>query len=170
MHTGTPINPAKGIQGPFGTGTSTPMFGMCPVGRDWHKESKEISSKEWMRASPEAPIGQDATDEIMTNLALKKIETWSRSGHGSYFWNFRTELNEPDWSYILALEKGWIPKADSDTNKTTNACFKEENGGYLCVAKRDQDESKIGFWIKNTVADGKRCGDLFVDTPTSMNI
>jgi glucan 1,3-beta-glucosidase len=65
---GTPLDPGKPAQGPYGTGMSTPIFGMCPVGRDWLKESSFDSGKSWMKAPPEAPAGMDASDEVMRNL------------------------------------------------------------------------------------------------------
>ncbi len=75
----------------------------------------------------------------MTNLAHKKIHVFSGIGHGFYFWNFRTDLYEPEWSYMLALERGWIPKGDLTDSKITDAC----NGSHMCVAKRDQLEENV---------------------------
>ena len=72
---------------------STPIFGLCPVGRDWMKESSQDSGMDWIKAPPEAPRGRDATDEVMTNLARKKINVFSGIGHGFYFWNFRTDVS-----------------------------------------------------------------------------
>jgi glucan 1,3-beta-glucosidase len=79
---GTPVDPGKPAQGPYGTGMSTPIFGLCPVGRDWLRESSLDSSQDWMKAPPEAPPGRDASDEVMTNLAQKKISSFSGIGHG----------------------------------------------------------------------------------------
>jgi len=140
---GTPVDPGKSIQGPYGTGMSTPNFGLCPVDRDWQKETKEDSGKDWMKAPPKAPHGKDATDEVMTNLAKKKISAFSGFGHGWYFWNFRTDLYEPHWSYMLALERGWIPKGNLKDDVISDACKKEDNGLYYCVAKRDQLEKSV---------------------------
>jgi glucan 1,3-beta-glucosidase len=36
---GAPVDPTKPMQGPYGTGMSGPSFGLCPVDRDWIKES-----------------------------------------------------------------------------------------------------------------------------------
>ncbi len=140
---GTPVDPGKPAQGPFGTGMSGPIFGLCPVGRDWLVESARDSGKDWMRAPPTAPIGKDASDEVMTNLALKKINSFSGYGHGFYFWNFRTDLEEPHWSYMAALKRGWIPSGNLNDEAIIDACHKEDNGLYKCVAKRDQLDSNI---------------------------
>lgn len=140
---GTPVDPSKPAQGPYGTGMSGPIFGMCPVGRDWLTESSKENSKNWMKAPPTAPYGRDASDEVMRNLALKKINTFSGFGHGFYFWNFRTDVSEPHWSYMEALEKGWIPKGNLNDLSITDACHKEDNGLYECVAKRGQLERII---------------------------
>lgn len=152
---GTPVDPGKPAQGPFGTGMSGPIFGLCPVGRDWLVEMERDSGKDWIRAPPIAPPGRDASDEVMTNLALKKINSFSGYGHGFYFWNFRTDLDEPHWSYMAALERGWIPNGNLNDDAITNACHKEDNGLYKCVARRDQLDdnirSGIGFVIQ---ADG----------------
>lgn len=48
---GTPVDPGKPAQGPYGTGMSTPIFGLCPVGRDWLEESPLDSGRDWMKVS-----------------------------------------------------------------------------------------------------------------------
>jgi glucan 1,3-beta-glucosidase len=91
---GAPPDPAKPIQGPFGTGMSGPSFGLCPADRDWSDEGYAQLSDEkisWQRAPAEALKGHDATDQVISQLALKKIHAFSLSAHGFYFWNFRTE-------------------------------------------------------------------------------
>ena len=140
---GTPVDPGKPSQGPFGTGMSGPIFGLCPVGRDWLVESHRGSGKDWMRAPPNAPTGRDASDDVMRNLAMKTINSFSGFGHGFYFWNFRTDLDEPHWSYMSALKKGWIPNGNLNDVQITNACEAEDNGSYKCVAKRDQLDKSI---------------------------
>ncbi len=140
---GTPVDPGKPAQGPFGTGMSGPIFGLCPVGRDWLVESKRDSGTDWMRAPPTAPSGRDASDDVMRNLALKTINSFSGYGHGFYFWNFRTDVDEPHWSYMSALKKGWIPNGNLKDDIIINACDKEDNGLYKCVAKRGQLDKNI---------------------------
>ena len=71
---GTPVDPAKPIQGPFGTGMSGPSFGMCPVDRDWVADTSDTSN--YMHAPPKSPVNLDDTDNVMKNLALKKINTF----------------------------------------------------------------------------------------------
>lgn len=132
------MDPSSPIQGPFGSGMSGPIFGLCPTGRDWLKESSGLETgKDWMKAPPEAPRGRDDTNEVMTQLAKKKINSFSGYGHGWFFWNFRTDVEEPHWSYMRALELGWIPKDNLFDKEITEACTKEDNGLFLCVAKRD---------------------------------
>lgn len=97
----------------------------------------------WVADSPEAPRGRDGTDEVMTHLAAKKISAFSGIGHGFYFWNFRTDLNNPQWSYMLALERGWIPKGNLNDESITKACEREDSGAFLCHANRDAPESTI---------------------------
>jgi len=73
---GTPVDPAKPMQGPYGTGESGPIFGLCPGSRDWLKErdGRPLTGKDWIRAPPEAPPHLDDTDDVMMHLASKKIE------------------------------------------------------------------------------------------------
>lgn len=132
-------------RGPYGTGSSGPIFGTCPVGRDWSKEhtGNVTTGQDWMYAPSKASPAMDATDNVMTNLARRKIAAFSGVGHGFYFWNFRTELDEPEWSYMLALEKKWIPKGTFNTQAIKQACHREENGGYVCSANRDAEEKYI---------------------------
>jgi len=168
---GTPVDPGKPAQGPFGTGMSGPIFGLCPVGRDWLVESARDSGKDWMRAPPTAPIGKDASDEVMTNLALKKINSFSGYGHGFYFWNFRTDVDEPHWSYMAALKKGWIPNGNLNDEAITNACQKEDNGLYKCVAKRDQLASNIRSGIDYVIkVDGLTINGTVVNTTFVANM
>ncbi len=109
-----------------------------------------------MKAPPEAPFGRDASDEVMTNLAQKKINAFSGFGHGFYFWNFRTDLDEPHWSYMLALDRGWIPKGNLNDPKIVNACHNEDNGLYVCISKRNQLEGNIKKGIEYVLkTDGK---------------
>lgn len=95
--------------------------------------------------------------------AIKKINSFSGIGHGFYFWNFRTDLYEPHWSYLAALERGWIPSGNLEADEIVNACHKEDNGLYLCIARRDQLESNIRKVVEAIVetdgqvdSDGKK--------------
>ena len=62
---------------------------------------------------------------------------------GFFFWNFRTDLYEPQWSYMAALERGWIPKGDLNAPEVADACSREDNGAYRCVVKKGQLDSSI---------------------------
>ena len=128
---GTPVDPTKPMQGPYGTGMSGPSFGLCPVTRDWIKESNPLTGRDWVEAPPRAPRGYDDTDNVMKLLAYKKISAYSGVGHGFYFWNFRTDLDEPHWSYMLAVERGWIPQGNFNDLKIRDACRSEDNNAYI---------------------------------------
>jgi len=71
-----------------------------------------------VQAPPRAPRHFDDTDNVMRLLAYKKISAYSGVGHGFYFWNFRTDLDEPDWSYLLALERDGFRRVLSMTLKS----------------------------------------------------
>lgn len=81
---GVPLDPAKPLQGPYGTGMSGPIFGLCPGTRDWLKESEDhpLTGRDYIKAPPEAPRHLDATDEVMASLTLKKLDAFSRVAHG----------------------------------------------------------------------------------------
>ena len=141
---GTPVDPNMPMQGPYGTGMSGPSFGMCPVTRDWIKERNALTGRDWMVAPPKAPLHYDDTDNVMMLLAYKKISTYSLVGHGFYFWNFRTDLDEPDWSYLLALDRGWIPQGNFNNDPMIlDACRSEDNNDYRCVLKNDVPDDRI---------------------------
>lgn len=142
---GTPVDPTKPIQGPYGTGMSGPSFGLCPVGRDWIKESSgnPQTGRDWVRAPPKAPAHLDDTDNVMTHLAYKKISAFSGIGHGFFFWNFRTDVDEPEWSYLLALERGWIPTGNFNDPKIQNSCANEDEMAYKCILKRNAPDDGI---------------------------
>lgn len=142
---GTPVDPSKPIQGPYGTGMSGPIFGLCPVDRDWLKESSgnPVTGRDWIRGPPNAPPHLDDTDDVMMHLAKKKINAFSNVGIGFYFWNFRTDLYEPHWSYMLALERGWIPDYNLNDKRILTACDKEDTGEFKCVVKRGQLDQTV---------------------------
>lgn len=148
---GAPVDPNMPMQGPYGTGMSGPNFGMCPVTRDWIKERNPLTGRDWMVAPPNAPLHYDDTDNVMKLLAYKKISAYSLVGHGFYFWNFRTDLEEPDWSYLGALERGWIPQGNFNNDpKIMDACRSEDNNEYVCQLKKDvPDDAILGAvgWI-----------------------
>ena len=96
-----------------------------------------------MRAPPEAPAHLDDTADVMTNLAYKKINAFSGIGHGFYFWNFRTDLYDPQWSYLLALELGYIPKGDLNAEKIWRACDKEDSSEIKCIVNRKSPEKNV---------------------------
>jgi hypothetical protein len=136
---------------------SGPIYGLCPVGRDWYEEIPGQTGQGWVLEPPDAPPGTDATDEVMRNLALKKINAFSGYGHGFYFWNFRTDVDEPEWSYMSALKRGWIPSGNLKEDAITRSCHKEDHGLYKCVARRGQLESNIRNGIDYVIsADGSK--------------
>lgn len=141
---GTPVDPSRPYLGPYGSGISGPIWGMCPVGRDWLKEHDEnvTNRMDWIHTPPKAPPGLDGTDEVMMQLARKKISAFAGVGHGYYFWNFRTDLPEPGWSYLLASERGWIPRGSFETEDIHNACHHEDGSEYRCVARRRNNNEK----------------------------
>lgn len=123
---------------------SGPIFGLCPGSRDWMKETgNPLTGKDWIRAPPAAPKHLDDTDNVMRHLALKKIDAFSGIGHGFYFWNFRTDLYEPQWSYMAAIDRGWIPNGNLNDDAVKNACMREDAGDFQCVLKRNQIDKAV---------------------------
>jgi len=123
---------------------SGPIFGLCPGSRDWIKESgNPITGRDWITAPPQLPKRLDDTDDVMTHLALKKIDAFAGIGHGFYFWNFRTDLYEPQWSYMAALDRGWIPKGNLNDARIKNACQREDLGEFRCVLKHGQIDRAV---------------------------
>lgn len=51
---------------------------------------------------------------------------------------------QPQWSYMDALERGWIPKGNLNSPQIRNACVREESGSsYKCILKRGQIDQSI---------------------------
>lgn len=118
------------------------MFGWCPNTRDWIQEPQPMSGSDWVPVPPDVPDPLDDTDTVMQNLARKKIHAYIDKGHGFYFWNFRTELFEPQWSFMEAVDRGWIPVANDKS--ISKACQKEESdSGYKCVLKSTQIDRRM---------------------------
>lgn len=172
LQPGAPPDATRPYQGPYGTGMSGPVFGWCPVDRDWLKESSgnPQTGRDWVRSPPEAPKHLDDTDNVMTHLAYKKINAFSNVGHGFYFWNFRTDLEEPQWSYMLALERGWIPKGDLNADRIKYACEVEDQGYFKCVLKRDIPDQNILRSIKFIIDEKNATGTLTDDEKNIMDM
>ena len=90
-----------GSQGPFGSGISTPISGMCPVGNLW-----------------------DNNEEVMKLLALKSLNVFTKHGSGWFFWNFKVEL-EDRWDYLQLLNKGWIGDINDMSNRIDTRRYKD---------------------------------------------
>jgi len=133
-----------------------------------------LTGRDGIRAPPNAPKHLDDTDDVMRHLAYKKLDAFAGIGHGfcewntigfvlcrrqyigttrltaacllfsilSDFWNFRSE--DPQWSYLTALERGWIPRGDlhNDPN-IQSACAREDKGEFKCVLKKGQIDSAV---------------------------
>ncbi len=118
---GAPVNPQSPTQGPYGTGQFTPSFGQCPVDASWVDE-----------------------DTFMRKLAHAKLHAMD-VGHGFFFWNFKTEL-EDRWSYVNSVNKGYIPHdAESfDTNKEIQSACDRFNG-----KGRNYGQASSILYVKN---------------------
>lgn len=124
---GTPLDKNKPILGPYGTGTSGPSFGKCPVTTTAYFDVEDA--------------------DFTHNLAVKKLNAFD-VGHGWYFWNFKTEFTTK-WSYLDLVRTGAFPSNVSDySSDVENACEKEDSGDFICSAKRG---GKM-FEFKNALA------------------
>jgi glucan 1,3-beta-glucosidase len=167
---GAPPDPTKPLQQPYGSGVSGPMFGMCPTDIDWlslpshkgqkDKQSSSSSSSSKGTAVPASMPGSgdncalqgsqlsldlpnEDNDQVVTALAHKKLHAFATASHGFYFWNFRAEL-APRWNFLEAARAGWIPANLHDLDMTVeSACFDEDNGLLLCLARRGIFDSTV---------------------------
>jgi hypothetical protein len=128
-----------------------------------------------VRAPPEAPPRHDDTLNVMRNLASKKINAFSGIGHGFYFWNFRTDLYEPYWNYMLAIELGYIPKGNLNDDSVVKACDKEDSSEIRCIANRRAPEKNVHaalayiFSVENVDdADANLTGDELYETADTV--
>lgn len=146
---GIKLDRTKPIQGPYGTGTSGPSFGQCPV-----SNSKRFED-----------LGDEA---FFRQLAKKKLNAFT-VGHGFYFWNFRTEL-DIKWDFMRLVENGWLVLNDS--SKIEDACIKEDNGEFVCAAKRggvpeDTLIKNFNFACKNL--EGITCDSIVQTFPDLLD-
>jgi glucan 1,3-beta-glucosidase len=140
---GTPLDINKPIQGPYGTGTSGPSFGLCPVTSNHSFNVPDI--------------------EVTRNLAIKKLNAFA-VGHGWYFWNFKTELDSK-WDFLKLLREGIFPQNvsdySSDIDGVNQACEKEDKGEFICQAKRGVHKYELENGLKYACnADGVDCKDI----------
>jgi len=140
---GTPVNPALPLQGPYGTGVSGPSYGYCPVPRDFVTPTDFPANVNYHDIPPAAPEGLDDTDEVYSNLVKKQIHAYSTAGHGYYYWNFRTELDDPQWNYLAAARRGWMTTENLNEANIASACEPENNLTYTCVCKATIDSGNV---------------------------
>jgi len=117
---GWPLDRTKGPQGVMGVGNvNTPLFGKCPVDKRYQNE-----------------------DEFASNLAKAKLYAFDFGGHGWFFWNFKTDLQEPRWDYSRAVSQGWIPLNVADLEN--DASISEACAPYILKlkSKEIQDQAQ----------------------------
>lgn len=143
---GAPPSAVKGLQGPFGTGVSGPLYGLCPKSRDWPRHS--ISDDTGVESAPIpqvrdlyacTPPEDDDTDIVMATLAAKKLSAFAIEAHGSFFWNFRTEFDD-QWSYLRAVERNWMLKDAAAVSILNGACMSEDSH---CLSNPDATDDTI---------------------------
>lgn len=61
------------------------------------------------KCDPENNIGayDVGKREFLKKFAKQQMGVYESSGHGWFFWNFRTEAS-PDWDFLLGVKEGWI--------------------------------------------------------------
>ena len=99
--------PQGASPGPIGTGSSAPSNGECPVSKPW-----------------------DNQKAIMAKLAQRKLSAFDEAA-GWFFWNFKTELDSPQWSWEGAHSAGWLPANLTELRMTPqylNVCSVELKG------------------------------------------
>ena len=141
------VNKSKPYLGPYGTGISGPDHGMCPVDRDWmdHRsiiDGEEFTQADYLNMPPKAPRGMDDTVEVRNTMARSLLEAYS-FGHGHMFWNFRTELYEPAWSFPEAVKAGYMPTGDLNTKSMRTVCDGFRNGTFICVCDTTASDAAI---------------------------
>lgn len=52
-------------------------------------------------------------------------------------------MEEPDWSYMLAVKRGWIPTGSFNDPSVQDSCKNEDDFAYKCILKRDIPEKNI---------------------------
>ncbi|RHY15813.1 hypothetical protein DYB36_007756 [Aphanomyces astaci] len=126
---GTPLDITKPIQGPYGTGTSGPSFGKCPVNK--HDKFPGTSLV-----------------DFTTKLNRKKLNGY-QVGHGWYFWNFKTELDFT-WDFLQLARAGVFPKNVShyEPDEVDDACLREDKGQFVCKAKRGVKQFELENGLK----------------------
>jgi glucan 1,3-beta-glucosidase len=114
---GAPPDPSKGKQGPFGTGSSTPEFGMCPIDKPFDNDKEvgpliyfvqHVLLNRKQRSCTVFTSCHLCELQVMPRLGMAKINAFDKDTHGCFFWNFRTEL-ESKWDFQKAVANGWLP-------------------------------------------------------------
>lgn len=178
---GLPLDATQPLQGPYGTGTSGPSFGQCPVTNHEFLIHLERRQEAQMKNLTGTSINggfankfkglsvEELENQFTAELTLKKLNGWS-TGHGWYFWNFKNEM-DAKWDFIRAVENGWIPMNVMDQNdKILNACEAEDKGEFVCMAKRGVASSDLeGSYKWACGADPKMdCASINATYPTLL--
>ncbi|EQC38096.1 hypothetical protein SDRG_04526 [Saprolegnia diclina VS20] len=138
---GTPLDVTKPIQGPYGTGTSGPSFGYCPVNSQTSFDKDHLA--------------------FTTDMVRKKLNAF-QVGHGWYFWNFKTEL-DMTWNFIQLNRLGAFPKnvSNYEPGEVDNACLAEDKGEFVCQAKRGVKAFELENGLKYACnCPGVDCKDI----------
>ncbi|PIA16766.1 glycoside hydrolase [Coemansia reversa NRRL 1564] len=89
---------------------------VCQNGRDLHASSSyfPIIVGEWSLALPQNALN-GRENEARRKFAEAQLDAYEQGGAGWVFWCFKTE-NSPEWSFLDALDRSWIPQPLSSRN------------------------------------------------------
>jgi len=78
-------------------------------------------------------------------------------------------LYEPHWSYMLALDRGWIPRGNLQDKRFLTACDKEDLGEFKCYVNPDAPDNSIRNGVKYAL-DSEGKANNYIDRLSGNNL
>jgi hypothetical protein len=125
-----------GKQGPYGSGGESYMeFGTCPVDHTHHEcnvTQHDLDARLSANASTEhEALVKFYRRNIVSAFAAAQWSAYNLHTHGSFFWNFRTELEDTwDIQQATAMHLQWLPRNMSISSKESEMMMQWGCIGY----------------------------------------
>jgi hypothetical protein len=117
------------------------------VTKEWNNEEKTVEERRVNSANQ--LLGCCSRCPKIKNVAVRSAVT-------DFVLQMARTIYNPQWSYLLALERGWIPKGDLNDERIINSCHREDVGAFVCEANREAPEETVRNGMKYALGEGKK--------------
>lgn len=95
------------------------------------------------------PVSGHFNPDSVRKLANAQMNVFDLHTHGNFFWNFRTELEEPLWDYQQAVKHKWLPidypNRSKDWHAIDSACLSTNENEISALSQYSESYKCYGI-------------------------